>query len=236
MKIKFLIIDDDPSAVNVIKNYLQQIGNSELTISFNNAVDGWNFMKNNPVDVIFLDINMSALDRLDFVKNLKDPSSVIITSAYFEFASESFDLNVLDYLVKPFELPRFMRAINKVYERLEINKNGLNAYKKRAYLFIKIDKKKMKKVFFDEILVIESLKDYLKVNTTNGKFIIHSTLTDFTNLLPVEDFIRIHRSYTISVNKIDTIEGNSLKIDGIRYAIGRSYLKKVKEMFFSTSI
>ena len=129
-----------------------------------------------------------------------------------------------------------MRAINKVYERLEINKNGLNAYKKRAYLFIKIDKKKMKKVFFDEILVIESLKDYLKVNTTNGKFIIHSTLTDFTNLLPVDDFIRIHRSYTISVNKIDTIEGNSLKIDGIRYAIGRSYLKKVKEMFFSTSI
>lgn len=236
MKIKFLIIDDEPLAINVIKNYLQQIENSEIVATFNNAIDGLNFLNNNTVDVIFLDINMPILDGLNFVKSLKVPPLIIITSAYTEFASESFNLDVLDYLVKPIEFPRFMRALNKVYSRLEINKAAADSNKKRPFLFIKIDKKKMKKVFLDEILVIECLKDYLKINTTTGKFLIHSTLSDFTDQLPSGEFIRIHRSYTIAINKIDTIEGNSLEIDGMRYTIGRSYLEEVKEIILNTSI
>jgi DNA-binding LytR/AlgR family response regulator len=236
MKIKFLIIDDEPLAINVIKKYLEQIENSELAATFNNAIDGLNFLKNNSVDVIFLDINMPILDGLNFIKSLKEPPLIIITSAYTEFASESFNLDVLDYLVKPIEFPRFMRALNKVYSRLEINKTTVDSNKTRPYLFIKIDKKKMKKVFLDEILVIECLKDYLKINTTNGKFIIHSTLSDFTDLLPPGEFIRIHRSYTIAINKIDTLEGNSIEIDGMRYTIGRSYVEEVKETILNTSI
>ncbi|WP_432221030.1 LytR/AlgR family response regulator transcription factor [Flavobacterium sp. TMP13] len=243
MKIKFLIIDDEPLAVNVIKNYLQQIENSEITATFNNAIDALNFLKDNTVDVIFLDINMPVLDGLNFVKSLKEPPLIIITSAYTEYASESFDLDVLDYLVKPIEFPRFMKALNKVYSRLEINKvptdsnkTTVDINKIRPYLFIKIDKKKMKKVFLDELLVIECLKDYLKINTTNGKFIIHSTLSDFTDLLPPGEFIRIHRSYTIAIDKIDTVEGNSLEIDGMRYTIGRSYLEEVKETILNKSI
>jgi DNA-binding LytR/AlgR family response regulator len=235
MKIKCLIIDDEPLAINVIKNYLQQIEDAVLVNTFNNAIDGLNFLKNNKVDVIFLDINMPVLDGINFIKSLKAPPLIIITSAYKEFAIETYELDVLDYLVKPIEFPRFLKALNKVYGRLDINKTRYDS-NVRPYLFIKVDKKKMKKVFLDEILVIECLKDYLKINTTSGKFITHSTLADFTTLLPAEDFIRIHRSYTIAMNKIDAVEGNSIEINGIRYVIGRSYIEDVKSKILNSSI
>lgn len=236
MKIKCLIIDDEPLAVNVIKNYLQKIEDIELVNTFNNAIDGLNFLKHNKVDVIFLDIGMPILDGLSFIKSLKEPPLIIVTTAYTDYAVETYALDVLDYLVKPIEFPRFMNALNKVYRRLNINQPSSDSSKKRPYLFIKIDKKKMKKVFLDEILVIESQKDYLKINTTNGRFMIHSTLSDFTDLLPPKEFIRIHRSYTISINKIDAVEGNSIEIDGIRYGIGRSYIDEVKDQILNSSI
>lgn len=236
MKIKCLIIDDEPLAVNVIKNYLQQIEDIELVTTFNNAIDGLNFLKNHKVDVIFLDINMPVLDGLNFIKSLQEPPLIIITSAHTEYAIESYNLDVLDYLVKPFEFPRFMNALTKVYRRLDIKQPSTDAISARPFIFLKIDKKKMKKVFLDEILVVESLKDYLKINTTNGRFMIHSTLSDFTDLLPASDFIRIHRSYTISINKIDAVEGNSIEIDGMRYVIGRSYLDEVKGRILNASI
>lgn len=236
MKIKCLIIDDEPLAVNVVKNYLEQIEDAELVNSFNNAIDALNFLKNNKIDLIFLDINMPILDGLNFIKSLKKPPLIIITSAYTEFAIDAYEFDVIDYLVKPYEFHRFMKAINKVYSRLDIN-NATNPVKNtRQYLFIKIDKKKMKKIFLDEILVIESLKDYLKINTTNGKFLIHSTLSSFTDLLPKNNFIRIHRSYTIAMNKIDAVEGNSIEIDGMRYVIGRSYINEVKDIILKSSI
>ena len=235
MKVRCLIIDDEPLAINVIKNYLEQIEDIELVNTFGNAIDGLNFLNNNSVDVIFLDINMPVLDGLNFIKSLENPPLIIITSAYHEFAIETYELDVLDYLVKPIEFPRFMKAINKVYKRLDVNKASLEQSKKRPYIFIKIDKKKMKKIFLDEILIIECLKDYLKINTTAGKHIIHSTLFDFTKLLPSRDFIRIHRSYTIAIDKIDTVEGNSVEIGGIRYVIGRSYIEEVKGKILNSS-
>ena len=236
MKIKCLIIDDEPLAINVIKNYLQKIEDVELVNTFNNAIDGLNFLKHQKVDVIFLDINMPVLDGLNFIKSLKEPPLIIITSAYTEYAFQTYELDVLDYLVKPIEFPRFMNALNKLYRRLDIKQPTSETINARPFLFLKIDKKKMKKVFLDEILVVESLKDYLKINTTNGRFMIHSTLTDFTDLLPPADFIRIHRSYTISINKIDAVEGNSIEIDGMRYVIGRSYIEEVKGKILNSSI
>lgn len=235
MNIKCLIIDDEPLAVTIIENYLRQIEDIELVDTFNNAIDGLNFLKNHKVDVIFLDINMPVLDGLNFIKSLKEPPLIIITSAYTEYAVETYALDVLDYLVKPIEFPRFMNALNKVYRSLNIKQPSSESINSRPFLFLKIDKKKMKKVFLDEILVVESLKDYLKINTTIGRFMIHSTLSDFTDLLPPKDFIRIHRSYTISINKIDAVEGNSVEIDGMRYVIGRSYLDEVKDKILNTS-
>lgn len=237
MKIKCLIIDDEPLAINVIKNYLEKIEDFELVTSFSNAIDGLNFLKSNHVDVIFLDINMPVLDGINFIKSLVNPPLLIITSAYDEFAIETYELDVLDYLVKPIEFPRFMKALNKINRRLDIvSKAPLESAKERPYIFVKIDKKKMKKIFLDEILIIESLKDYLKINTLTGKYIVHSTLTDFTNLLPERDFIRIHRSYTIAIDKIDAVEGNSIEIEGLRYVIGRSYIDEVKQKILNSSI
>ncbi|APA00248.1 MULTISPECIES: LytR/AlgR family response regulator transcription factor [Flavobacterium] len=237
MKIKCLIIDDEPLAINVIKNYIEQIEDLELINSFSNSIEGLNFLKNNSVDVIFLDINMPVLDGINFIKSLENPPLLIITSAYDEFAIETYELDVLDYLVKPIEFPRLMKAVNKINKRLDTtHKTPQENSKDHPFIFVKIDKKKMKKIFLDEILVIESLKDYLKINTTSGKYIIHSTLSDFTSLLPERDFIRIHRSYTVAIDKIDAVEGNSIEIEGLRYVIGRSYIDEVKQRILNSAI
>jgi DNA-binding LytR/AlgR family response regulator len=237
MKIKCLIIDDEPLAINVIKNYIEQIEDLELINTFSNSIEGLNFLKNNTIDVIFLDINMPVLDGINFIKSLENPPLLIITSAYDQFAIETYELDVLDYLVKPIEFPRLMKAVNKINKRLSNSpKTAVENNKENPFIFVKIDKKKMKKILLNEILVIESLKDYLKISTTSGKFIIHSTLSDFTNLLPERDFIRIHRSYTIAIDKIDAVEGNSIEIEGLRYVIGRSYIDEVKQKILNSSI
>ena len=236
MKINCLIIDDEPLAINVIKNYLEPIENYHLINTFSNPIEGLNFLKNNKVDVLFLDINMPVLDGINFIKSLENPPLVIITSAYSEFAIETYELDVLDYLVKPIEFPRLMKSLNKVSKRLEninnpLQENGTESH----FIFLKIDKKRMKKIFLNEILVIESLKDYLKISTLTGKYIIHSTLSDFTDLLPERNFLRIHRSFTIAIDKIDAVEGNTVEIEGIRYVIGRSYMDHVKQRILNSS-
>jgi DNA-binding LytR/AlgR family response regulator len=237
MKIKCLIIDDEPLAINVIKNYLEQIEDLELINTFSNSIEGLNFLKNNRIDVIFLDINMPVLDGINFIKSLENPPLLIITSAYDQFAIETYELDVLDFLVKPIEFPRLMKAINKIHKRLNnTTKIPQENSKENPFIFVKIDKKRMKKILLNEILVIESLKDYLKINTLTGKYIIHSTLSDFTSLLPERDFIRIHRSYTIAIDKIDAVEGNSIEIEGLRYVMGRSYIDDVKQKILNSSI
>ena len=227
MKSKCLIIDDEPLAINVIKNHLKEFNDIELVSTFTNAIDALTFLKDNTVDLIFLDINMPLLDGLSFIKSLEKKPLIIITTAHIEHAVESYELDVLDYLVKPISFPRFVKAVNKVFKNLntqQVNKSQTE----KPYFFIKIDKKKMKKIYLDEILVIESLKDYLKITTESNRFIIHQTLSSFTEQLPEDNFIRIHRSYTIAINKIDTIEGNSVEIAGVRYPFGRTYIEEVK--------
>ena len=230
MKSRCLIIDDEPLAINVIKSHLDQLDDFEIANTFTNAIDALNFLKDNSVDLIFLDINMPLLDGINFVKILDVKPLIIITTAHTEFAVEAYELDLLDYLVKPISFPRLLKAVNKVRKL----KSTQQLTPERPYLFVKIDKKKMKKIYLDEILVIESLKDYLKINTTTNRFIIHQTLSSFTEQLPPNKFIRIHRSYTIAVDKIDTIEGNSVEIAGIRYIIGRTYIDSVKSIILNT--
>lgn len=230
MNISCLIIDDEPLAVNVIKNYIEEIDNVTIKKTFNNAVEALAYLKDHTADLIFLDINMPLLNGLDFIKNLETKPLIIVTTAYNEYAVKTYELEVLDYLVKPIPFPRFIKAVNRALKALDVNKTTDNSKLiKRPFIFIKIDKKKMKKIYLDEILVIESLRDYLKITTQTNKYIIHSTLTKFTSLLPENIFIRIHRSLTIAIDKIETVEGNSVEIEGIRYVIGRSYIENVKK-------
>ena len=222
MKINCLIIDDEPLAINIVKSYIEEIDEITISNTFNSAVEALTYLKNHSVDLIFLDINMSLLNGLDFIKTLETKPLIIVTTAYDEYAIKTYELEVLDYLVKPIPFPRFMKAVNRAFKAINssIPKDNSKEIKK-PFIFIKVDKKKMKKIYLDEILVVESLRDYLKITTQTNKYIIHSTLTNFTSLLPESNFIRIHRSFTIAIDKIDVVEGNSIEIEGIRYVSGR---------------
>lgn len=231
MSINCIIIDDEPLAINVIKNYLEAIDEITIINTFNSAIDALTFLKDNNVDLIFLDINMPLLNGLDFIKNLEIKPMIIVTTAYDQYAIKTYELNVLDYLVKPIPFPRFMKSVNRALNVTKSNKStDKSKVIKRPFTFIKVDKKKLKKIYLDEILVVESLRDYLKISTLTDKYIIHSTLSNFTSLLPKNNFIRIHRSFTIAIDKIDIVEGNSIEIEGIRYVIGRSYIENVKKV------
>jgi len=228
MIINCLIIDDEPLAINVIKNHIKEIDNIKVIDTFNSAIDALNFMKSNTVDLLFLDINLPLLDGLDFIKSLDKKPMIVITTAYSEYAIKTYELEVLDYLMKPISFPRFLKAVNRAFKELNSNLTSNLKVAKRAHIFIKVDKKKMQKIYLDEILIIESLRDYLKITTISNKYIIHSTLSSFTEKLPSNNFIRIHRSFTIAIDKIEAVQGNSVEIDGIKYVIGRSYIEHVK--------
>ena len=228
MTVNCLIIDDEPLAINVIKNHIKEIDNLNVIDTFNSAIDALSFMKSNTVDLLFLDINMPLLDGLDFIKSLDKKPMIIITTAYSEYAIKTYELEVLDYLMKPISFPRFLKAVNRAFKELNSNLTSNLKVAKRAHIFIKVDKKKMQKIYLDEILIIESLRDYLKITTISNKYIIHSTLSSFTEKLPSNNFIRIHRSFTIAIDKIEAVQGNSVEIDGVKYVIGRSYIEHVK--------
>lgn len=229
MTLKAIIVDDEPLAINVLKNYALQVKELEVVQTFLNAVDASSYLQNNNVDIIFLDINMPILDGLDFLKTLHTMPMVVITTAHQEYALKSFELEVMDYLVKPIPFPRFLKAVHRIMNLKQGPKAGRSNQAENPSIFVKVDKKKLRKIFLDEIVVVESLKDYIRIKTTSAKYIIHKTLSSFTEELPSNKFIRIHRSYTIALKMVEAVEGNSLLIGGIRYTIGRSYLNEVKE-------
>ncbi len=234
MNLKCVIVDDEPLAINVIKSYIKESKGLELIDTFSNAVESIDYIRNNTIDLLFLDINMPLLDGLNLLKSLDKKPMTIITTAHEEFAVESYELEVLDYLVKPIPFHRFIMAINKAFKAYNPVKD-IAAHNDRAFIFVKVDKKKMAKVYLDEILSVESLKDYIKINTHTNRYIVHQTLGSFTDELPSDRFIRIHRSYTIPIEKVESVEGNSLEIAGIRYTIGRSYINEVKSIILKNN-
>ncbi|MEO9967047.1 MAG: LytTR family DNA-binding domain-containing protein [Reichenbachiella sp.] len=235
MKISCLIIDDEPLAINVIKNFLINFKNFEVAGTCKDAVEGFNFLSNQEIDVIFLDINMPTISGLDFLRSLQKPPVVVITTAYREYAVESFELDVIDYLVKPFSLQRFMKTVNRIEQRkTEKEPNEVSAEdSEKAHVFFKIDKK-MIKVYLDDILYIESLKDYVRIKTYDESLINHNNLVGIAEILPSEDFVRIHRSYIIAINKVKAIDGNQVEIADKLLPIGRNYQKDIKNLLLGT--
>ena len=225
MSLKCVIIDDEPLAINVIKNHIAQLKGLEIIKTFDNAIESLDFLRSNEVDLLFLDINMPVLDGLSFLKSLDTKPMVILTTAHEEYAVEGFELEVLDYLVKPISLPRFLKATNKALAKKQESPKTTT---ENESIFVKVDKKKMKKVYLDDILLVESLKDYIKIITINGNYVVHQTLGSFTDELPSHQFVRIHRSYTANINKVEAVEGNSVEIANKRYTIGRNYLEDAK--------
>lgn len=234
MKIKCLIIDDEPLAIKVVENHLKEFQNFEIIETFNNPIEALSLLEKGNVDVLFLDINMPKMNGLDFAKTLNSKMNVVITSAYREYAVESFDLNVLDYLVKPIPFNRFLKTINKITQKVYLQKGiqkeeGSN---NESFIFLKVDKKLIK-IKFEDILYVESLKDYIKVFTTSGNYLVHKSLTSMTEELPDSNFIRIHRSYTIAIDKVKSVEGNLVEIATTKIPIGRKYVNHAKRIILN---
>jgi len=234
MKIKCIIIDDEPLAIKIIEKYLSEFQNFELIATFNNPLMALMTIEENDIDVIFLDINMPKMDGLEFVRNLKYKPNIVITTAYREYAVDSFTLDVLDYLVKPIPFNRFLKSINKI-TRLVYNQKGSqenDSLSSEPHIFLKVDKK-LVKIKFDDILYIESLKDYIKILTVVGDYLVHKSLTSITEELPKDNFIRIHRSYTIAINKVVSVEGNLVEVLSKRIPIGRKYVNHAKRIILN---
>ena len=231
MKIRSLIIDDEPLAADVIQNYLEQLPQVEIVDRCTNAMEAFSILSQQAVDLIFTDINMPQLNGIDFLKSLQHPPLVVITTAYRDYAVESFELNVIDYLVKPIPLHRFLQAMDKVSQIMHSNQNRLGVAKssdsEKAFIFLKVDKR-MVKVFLDEILYIESLKDYVRVHTIYENLVTHQNLNGMSKLLPADHFIRVHKSYVIALDKVKALEGNSVEIGGKSIPLGRNYRKEAR--------
>lgn len=234
MKIKCIIIDDEPLAAKIIEMHLADFPDMELIGTFNNAIEGMSSIEKNKIDVVFLDINMPKMNGLDFIRNIQSKTNFIITTAYREFAVECFDLDVLDYLVKPIPFQRFLKSMNKLTQQLyKDNNTEPDEYAfNKSFLFLKVDKK-LVKVKFEDILYIESLKDYIKVFTKIGDYLVHKSLTGITDELPKNEFLRIHRSFVIALDKIDAVEGNSVLISKKRIPIGRKYINHARSIILN---
>jgi len=228
MKIKCVIIDDEPLAIKVLLNYFENFSEFEILKTFNNSLEGLEFINSNPVDAVFLDINMPMMTGFELISLLEKKPRIVITTAFREFAAESYDLEVLDYLVKPIPLPRFIKCIHKIEAEHNLKNNiKVENHRVEPHLFIKVDKK-MVKINIDEILFVEGMKEYIKVVTPEKTYITHKSLTSLTEELPADRFIRIHKSYTIALNKVKSIEGNRIQILSHTIPIGRNYSKDVK--------
>lgn len=210
-----LIIDDEPLAIDVIENYLQRLNITQIH-RCENGIDAFQLLQQQAFDLIFLDIEMPLLTGLDLLKSLKDPPNVIITTAYRDYAVEGFEFEVLDYLVKPISFPRFIKAMERAFKNT----------RPEDFLFLKVDRKFVK-IDIDDILYIESLKDYIRVKTKQDAWVSYQTLTSITDKLPKEKFIRIHRSFTIAIDKVTSIDGSFVEIDGQQIPISREQKQEV---------
>lgn len=228
MKIKCLLIDDEPLAIKVLQNYLTNFVDFEVIGTFYNPLEALDFINTTPVDVVFLDINMPMMTGFELISLIENKTKIVITTAFREFAAESYDLDVLDYLVKPIPLPRFIKCINKITTEYNL-KNNIKVENHRAepHIFIKVDKK-MIKINIDEILFVEGMKEYIKIITKDKTYITHKSLTALSDELPADRFMRIHKSYLIATDKVKSIEGNRIQILTHTLPIGRNYSKDVK--------
>ena len=215
-----MIVEDEPLAQNVLKKYIGDHPSLELVAVCSDALEAQSILTQQEIQLLFLDINLPKLSGINFIKTLIHPPLVIFTTAYPEFAVEGFELNAIDYLLKPFSFERFLKSVNKAIEKLA-SKNQ-NVIAKETFVFLKADKK-IHKVDLESIQYIEAIGDYMKVVTDSGQLIVNETMKKMQEDLPVEFFLRVHKSYIISREKIRFIEGNYVQVADKSIPIGATY-------------
>ncbi len=227
MAIKCIIVDDEPLAIEVLESYAERISNLEVIATCKNAIKAFEILQEQPVDLIFLDIQMPKLTGIDFLKSLSKPPKVIFTTAYRDYAIQGYELDVVDYLLKPISFDRFLKAVSKVFDVKSLTTNDTESISEdNDYIYLKADKK-MVKVRLNEILYIESLKDYVRVKTSNKDVITHQKISYLEEKLPEECFMRIHRSFIVATKKIETYSATVIEVPGKELPIGRLYKQGV---------
>lgn len=221
-KIKCIVIEDEPLAVKVLSDYILQVPFLELQGTFKNALLAIEYLRDNSTDLIFLDIHLPKLKGMAFLKTLSHPPAVIITTAYHQYAVEGFDLNVADYLLKPFAFERFLFAVNKVKTAQSEIQKTQETEEKKDFIFLNVQKKKVK-ILFSEIVYIESQREYIKIVTTKKEYISKMSTHEMEGLLPANLFKRIHRSFIVSITKIESYTAEIVEVNGVSVPIGREY-------------
>src|SRR5438552_11271639 len=221
-KIKCIIVEDEPLAIKVLSDYISQVPFLHLQATFKDAILATDWLRHNETHLIFLDIHLPKLKGMAFLKTLTNPPSVIITTAYHQYAVEGFDLNVTDYLLKPFEFERFLVAVNKVKTVYSEKQKVTEDRNTKDFIFVNVQKKKVK-MLFSEIIYIESQEEYIKIVTTRKVYFSKMTTKEIESFLPTHLFKRIHRSYIISISKIEFFTAEEVQVNGIPIPIGRSY-------------
>ncbi len=224
MGIRCIIIDDEPLAINVLETHLMALPDIEIAGMYNNALEAFELLKTKEVDLIFLDIEMPFLNGLDFIKNSNTKAKIILTTAHRDYAPESYELNVTDYLLKPISFPRLFKAINKIKELTGLPiSNDLPKPEgvRNDHIYVNANKKFIK-VRFNAILYIESIKDYIRIHTETEKIMTKDTISNFEQKLPME-FLRVHRSYIVNTIKVTAFTRLDIEIGKVEIPIGASY-------------
>ena len=223
--INCLIVEDEPLAAELLKSYLEKAPDLTLAASCDTAVDAFGVLQRQSIQLMFLDIRMPRLTGLELLKTLQQPPPVILTTAYRDYAVESYDYDVLDYLVKPIQFDRFLKAIGKYYQRQSAPAPTPAAQPdsfEQAYLFFRVDREQQK-VWLKDILYIEGLGDYVKIFTATGSIVTYERLSYLEEKLPEEHFLRVHKSYIICTDKVQSFSGSTVKVAGKQIPVGRMF-------------
>ncbi|PUZ27585.1 DNA-binding response regulator [Chitinophaga costaii] len=228
-KYNCIVVEDEPLAAEVLSDYINQIPFLELQGICPDAIYAMEKLQQTTVDLIFLDIHLPKLKGLDFLRTLQHPPQVIITTAYQEYALQGYEFNVLDYLLKPVEFSRFLMAVHKLKQATTPTSVAITPQQQRPHLFFNVNKKKIK-VYLDEILYIESLKEYIRIFTKEKNILTKFQIGQIEELLARNNFLRIHRSFIVAQDKIEAISATDVDINGQSLPIGRSYKELVMNM------
>ena len=221
-KLSCIIVEDEPLAIKVLTDYIVQVPFLDLKASFRDAILATEWLRDNSTDLIFLDIHLPKLKGMVFLKTLLHPPAVIVTTAYHQYAVEGFNLNVTDYLLKPFDFERFLIAVTKVKSAAKQKQGGEDRLEEKGYLFLTVQKKKVK-IFFSDILYIESQREYVRIVTTKKECLSKISTHEIEALLPSRRFKRIHRSFIVSLDKIESYTAEEVEVNGVSIPVGRDY-------------
>ncbi len=233
-KITCIIVDDEPLARDIIENYVSRIDNLELISSCGDALEAFNIISKQHIDLVFLDIQMPEVTGIDFLKELNPAPKVIFTTAYNDYAVDAFNLEAIDYLLKPIAFSRFLKSVNKAFKQLTpidtlaSNHDHETSYPD-AFIYLKVEKK-MLKVFLKDIQYIESLRNYIKIKTIDREVTALKSISSIQDVLPVKKFLRVHRSFIIGIDYVDAFSPSEIDIKGIKIPVGRNYKDAVKEV------